>query len=221
MADYILIQNRQTVLLGPMSWRQRMLQDEINQLVDEGELSVKYEVPPVEVGYVNLGDNVEIFPVTMEPPAFDALFQSIAGPFWTFTSNSATGSYTVHDGDIASIKGNLKNILAVIRYNKEQTPFAHTVQGQTVTLDASRENRNVFVQKYQFMADTDTVDWKFPETWLTLTRAELGEIVLAGANHIQTQFDWEKGYADRIDAATTIAQLKTIYNEFNPPAPGV
>jgi hypothetical protein len=217
MADYIIVQNRETVLLGPMSWRQRMFQNEINELIDNGELTINYEVPPAEVGYVDLGDNVEIFPVEMLVTEYDPNFESLSGPFWTFDNNVATGSYTKQDGDIALIKGNLKNILASIRYTKEQTPFVTTVQNTEVTVDASRENRNIFVQKYQFMADNDTVEWKFPEGWLTLTKQELGSLVITGATFIQQQFDWEKGYADQIDAATTIAELKTILTEFNPP----
>lgn len=217
MAEYIIVKNREQVLLGPMPWRQRMFQSEINDLYDEGELTVKYEVPPIEISYADLGDGIEIFPVNMIVISYDPLYQALSGPFWSFDSNLAIGSYNVIDGDINSIKGNLKNILANIRYNKEQTPFTMTVQGQTVTVDASRENRNIFVQKYQFMSDTDTVDWKFPETWLTLTKSDLGSIVLAGANYIQDQFNWEKEYVDRIDNATTINELKTIKDEFDPP----
>ena len=60
------------------------------------------------------------------------------------------------------------------------------------------------------MGDTDTVVWKFPETWLTLTKAELSSVVIAGAAYIQAQFDWEKSVADSIDAAATVDDLKAI-----------
>jgi hypothetical protein len=219
MADYIIVQNRQTVLLGPMSWRQRMFQNEIDELYDNGEILERYQVPPAEIGYINIEDIIEFFPVNIPVVEYDTLFQELVGPYWTFddVNKIATGTYTVQDGNIDSIKGNCKNVLAGIRYNKEQTSFKTTLQGIEVSVDASRENRNIFVQKYQFMADTDTVDWKFPEGWLTLTKQELGSLVLEGANYIQEQFNWEKGYADQIDSATTVEEVKTIYLEFNPP----
>ena len=60
------------------------------------------------------------------------------------------------------------------------------------------------------MSDTETSNWKFPEGWLTLTKSELGQCVSAGATHIQSCFDWEKNYTDRIEAATTKEELLQI-----------
>ena len=211
MTDYVLVENKQIIHLGPMGWKPRMFQSELN------DLEVDFTVPPAEPGYIQINENFEIMPVSLDTPTHNPLFEELAGPFWTYENNTAIGHYTVHDGNIDSIKGNLKNIVAALRYNKEQTPFKYTIQGTEVTVDASRENRNIFVQKYQFMTDAETVDWKFPETWLTLTKAELGELVVAGATHIQTQFNWEKGYVDSIESSTTIDNLRNIYNELIPP----
>lgn len=216
MTDYVLVENRQIIHLGPMGWKPRMFQSELQ------DLEVDFTLPPAEPGYLQINESIEIFPVAMDYIDYNPLFDELVGPFWRYEDNVAHGYYTKQDGNIDSIKGNMKNIVAGLRYNKEQTPFQYTIQGQTVTVDASRENRNVFVQKYQFMTDTDTVDWKFPETWLTLTKPELGELVNAGATYIQEQFNWEKGYVDRIEAVTSIDELKFIHAElFPPPEPEV
>ena len=60
------------------------------------------------------------------------------------------------------------------------------------------------------MADTDTINWKFPETWLTITKQELGYIVSQGVAYIQGCFDWEVQKNAEIDACTTLAELDAI-----------
>jgi hypothetical protein len=61
--NYLLVQNKQMVILGPITWRQRFIQTEINDLIDDGELTIDYTVPATEQGYINIGDGFEIFPV--------------------------------------------------------------------------------------------------------------------------------------------------------------
>jgi len=60
------------------------------------------------------------------------------------------------------------------------------------------------------MGENDTVNWKFPEGWLTLTKVELGAAVSAGAAHIQGSFDWEKAKIEEIEAAETVEVLDAI-----------
>ena len=202
---FLLVENRQSVLLGPMDWRQRFFQSELN------DLEVDYQVPSTLTGYHQINDELEIFPVVeITVPDHDPQFDQLAGPFWTYDNEEARGVYTKQDIDINTIKSNLKNVVAAERYRRENTITTVTVQDVTVSLDVSRDNRNIFVQKLMMMGDTDTVVWKFPETWLTLTKAELSSVVIAGAAYIQAQFDWEKSVADSIDAAATVDDLKAI-----------
>jgi hypothetical protein len=60
------------------------------------------------------------------------------------------------------------------------------------------------------MAESDTVNWKFPETWLTLTKTDLSLAVQAGAQYIQSCFDWELNITEQIDLAETKEQLLAI-----------
>jgi hypothetical protein len=85
-----------------------------------------------------------------------------------------------------------------------------TIQGQEVVVDTSRDGRNIFVQKYQMMTDTDVVQWKFPTTWLTLSKADLGLAVTAGAAYVEAQFVWEQSIVNQIEAAVTVDELKAI-----------
>lgn len=202
---FLLVENRQSVLLGPMDWRQRFFQGELD------DLEVDYQLPPILTGYLQINDELEIFTVVeIAVPDHDPIFEHLAGPTWTYDNGEARGVYTKQDIDISTIKSNLKNIAAAERYRRENVPTTVTVQDIEVTLDVSRDNRNIFLQKLMMMGDTDTVGWKFPEMWLTLTKAELSSVIIAGAAYIQAQFDWEKSVADSIDSAATVDDLKAI-----------
>ena len=204
--QYLLVENKQTVLLGPIFWRHRFIQSEID------DLDIDYTVPPVEPNsYVKISDELEVYPISdLLTPQYDPTFEQMAGPFWNFDNQVATGYYTVVPKELEAIKNDLRSLAASERYRKEVAGVQVTVQNTTVTVDTSREGRNIFVQKYTLMADTDTVQWKFPETWLTLTRSELGTVVSASATHFQRQFDWESSIVAQIASAVDADELKSI-----------
>jgi hypothetical protein len=204
--QYLLVENKQTVLLGPIFWRHRFIQNELD------DLDIDYTVPPVEPNaYLKITDNIEVYPIaaiTSDP--IDTRFEQLAGPFWNFDNQIATGHYTTAPKSLDTIKSEFLQLTANERYRKEIAGAQVTVQDTVVTVDTSRDGRNIFVQKYTLMSDTDTVQWKFPETWLTLTRSELGTVVAAGAAHIQSQFDWESAIAAQITSAATVDDLRSI-----------
>ena len=204
--QYLLVENKQTVLLGPIFWRHRFIQTELD------DLDIDYTVPPVEPNaYLKITDNIEIYPITeLLTPQYDPTFEQLAGPFWNFDNQVATGHYTVVSKELDAVKNELRSLTAAERYRKEVAGVQVTVQDTTVTVDTSRDGRNIFVQKYTLMTDADTVQWKFPETWLTLTRSELGVVVAAGAAHVQSQFDWESAIVTQINSATTVDELQSI-----------
>ena len=218
--SYVIVKDKQMVLLGPMGWRQRMFQNEINDLVEQGEMSVAYQIPPVEQGYIDLGEGFEIFPIVESYiPDHDPIYDQLVGPFYTYADGKASSTYTTVLGDISLSKATLKSQAAAERYRKENLSTTITVQGQAMTLDTSRDNRSIFVDKLMMMGESDTVNWKFPEGWVMLTRAELQSIVLFGAAYIQAQFDWENTISSQIDAATTVEELKAIV--ILPPTPAI
>ena len=66
------------------------------------------------------------------------------------------------------------------------------------------------------MGENDIVKWKFPTTWLDLTKNELGYIVQQGTTYIQQQFDWESTTVASIDVAADTTQLLQIQIEAQP-----
>lgn len=204
--QYILVENKEIVHLGPIFWRHRFIQSELE------DHEIDFVVPPVEPNkYLKISDSFEIFPIELiTQPSYDPLYEQLVGPYWSFDNNVAIGTYTVTSRDINTIKFDLKSLAASERYNKEVAGTKTIIQGQEVSVDTSRDGRNIFVQKYMMMGDAETVQWKFPECWLTLTKSELGEVVAAGAACVESQFVWEQGIVNQIEAATTTDELKAI-----------
>lgn len=203
---YVLTINDE-VLLGPIDWNSRMFNSEIEEVTGANPQllpSDKTRVP------LNLDNNVQIRECVEVRPNLNSKIEMYNGPFWSYTSSLGTASYVVIPKPLDLIRSELKSIAAAERYRKEIAGVKTTVQGQEVTVETERGTRDIFVQKYLLMGESDTVQWKFPECWLNLTKAELGTIVAAGAAHVQSQFEWEQTIAAQIDAATTAQELDAI-----------
>jgi hypothetical protein len=155
----------------------------------------------------------KIIPVTqLDMPAYDPLFEQLAGPFWTVNDEYITGAYTVADLSVESSKGKLKEIVTDTRYRVEVGGCPYTFpDGTRVTLYTTREDRNVYLQAYQILTEGQSIVFKFEgAVFKTVTRDELGQIVAVGAAHIQAAFDWEAQKYAEIDSCNSIGQLKLV-----------
>lgn len=203
---YVLVY-KDRVLVGPRDWSKPMFDGALEKLKIEAIIPRK---EPDVFPWV-LNEDAYITEASVVIPPHNEKIETYHGPYWDFSNMQlAVGTYGIKEKQIGSIKELLINQAAEERYRKEIAGTKMTVQNLEVTLDTSRDGRNIFVQKYSLMTDSDLVNWKFPEGWLTLTKAELGSIVLQGAAHIQGSFDWEKAKVDEINAAETAAELDQI-----------
>lgn len=212
--QYILVENRETVLLGPTFWKYRFIQSELD------DLEVDYTVSPHEPQtYQKVSNNLEIFPIVeLTSPAVDNIYQTLSGPFWTYEDISeegsevknfvAKGEYTSIDIDIATVRNTLKTFAASERYKKEVAGTKVTIQNVEVSVSTDRDSKKNF--ESALVAGSESVQWKFPETWLTLSLDDLKSVVAAVNVYVQNQFNWEKGIVDQIDAAQTVEELKAI-----------
>lgn len=200
------------VLLGPINWNPRYIASVLQSDLDldqpptvlaSDESRVPYDILP----------NVRVRKAVTQYAELNAKIQRHEGPFWSYVNDEAVATFTAVDKPIDLVKGELKSLTAALRYNKENAGVILTVQGQEVWCDTSRGNRDIFFQKYAVMGDSDTVNWKFPTTWLTLTKPELGAIVAQGTAYIQGCFDWEAQKNSEIDACLTLAELDALVIE--------
>ena len=212
--QYILVQNKQTLLLGPMNWRPRFFQSEINDLVDNGDLTTDWTAPPVEPGYVDLGSGFELFPVVdTTKPEFDNDFEQLAGPFFTYSDNGAHESYTTIAHGVDTVKNNLKDLAAKVRYHKESSLDSIAkvqIQGKTVSVATNTDAMHKIVHQHVAMADGSVANVKFPEGWVQASKSDLGKIVADTHAHLQKFADWEHAIHVKIEAASTTNALKDI-----------
>lgn len=202
--NYILVENKQIVLLGPMTWKPRFLQSEFD------ELGVDFKVSPVETGYIKVDDTYEIFPVSdATGPVIDATYEQMVGPFYTYTDNQATSAYDSQPLDIDTVKQKLKAIAASERYALEVAGTTVTLNNVEYKLPTDRANSTQFDYLLSTIGD-GTANWKFDQAFVELSAADVRAIVSAIKSHIQSQFDWEKTIHDAIAAATDVAALKVI-----------
>lgn len=197
---------KEKVIVGPMNWNRAIFQGALERQKITTQLP---RVAPEQLP-LTVNEDAQIMAVEEIRPEMNPMVEYYYGPTWSIDNNKAIASYAVVDSPIEAARVNFKNQAADERYKKEIKGVTVEVQGTAVTVDTGRDARNIFVQKYALMADDEVVNWKFPEAWLTLTRAELGQVVAGGAAYIQGCFDWEKSICDQIDAATTKEALIAI-----------
>lgn len=200
------------VLLGPVAWNPRFISSVLRTDLDlnytpniqaSDEQKVPYEVHP----------NVWIRRVESVSEEHNPKLHTLMGPYWSYDGTRAIAEYRKQDKPLEIVKAELKQIVTAKRYEREVAGVKVTIQGTEVTVDTSRGNRDIFVQKFLLMTDTDTVQWKFPEGWLTLTKSDLGLAVDAGASHVQSEFNWENAKHAEIEACTTLEQLDVVVLE--------
>jgi len=207
---YLLVQNKTTVLLGPIEWRPRFIQSELNDLVDAGEKATAYTISPTETGYIDCNDGFEIFPIaSSEGSAHDPIYEQLAGPFYTYDNNVASEVYNVLDRDISFVKESLKQVISAERYRKQNLGTTLNIGGTDVTLATDADELANFVSLLSSIGE-DSVNWKFKEGFITLVKADVQSIVDAIRSHIQTQFDWEKTIGETIETATELTSLKSL-----------
>lgn len=200
----VIYDNR--VLVGPMNWNRGMFQGAL------GRKGISYELSRTAPNNLPLiiDEHAKIMRVDEIRPEMNPLVEFYYGPLWDITDETAIANYEVHDSPIESMRYNLKQLAAQERYKKEVLGTTATIQEHAVTIDTNRGARDIFVQKYFLMADSDTVNWKFPEIWLTLTKQDLSLAVQAGAQYIQSCFDWEADISNQFDLADTKQALLDV-----------
>ena len=212
-----VIVNEGYVIKGPNDWNKLRFEEVLRE---ECEVEYTLETRNDDSLPVIVSDTVKILPVVgLSQPEFNPTIEYLNGPFWNFTDTTAEMYYQVENLNVDVVKNFFMEKVTAHRYIKETSGVKTTIQGTEVSVDTGREARNIFVQAFSTLSDTDTVNWKFPESWLTISKAELGTVIAAGRDHIQSCFDWENTWHGRVNAATTLDGLNTLYDELEAELP--
>jgi len=200
--------HKNEVISGPRDWDRAFFTFILNSK------NVHLNVPIPRVSPDNLpyhiDDNTKIVLAEIVQANINLMVEYHQGPTWEILEDKALAHYVAIDTPVEFARNNFKALVAAKRYEKEIKGTKTAIQNIEVSLDTSRDGRNIFIQKYSLMQENTTVNWKFPEGWLTITKTELGQCVDASVTYIQSCFDWEKSYDDLINAATTKTELLQI-----------
>jgi len=203
---FVIVYNN-SVILGPMRWNRYRFQ---NEILEECEFSVTLPDSNTTNAIV-VSNDIKILPVEgTQNPAFNSKIEFLNGPFWEFTDTKAICSFEVQSYKVDAVKNQLFSLCAAERWKKESLGVKINLQGLDVTIDTARGNRDILIQKYLLLNETDVIQWKFSEGWLGLTKTDLGEIVAVINKHVQDQFDWELAKIDEINACETLEQLDAV-----------
>jgi hypothetical protein len=209
---YALIQDSK-VVYGPAHYNQRMFYYHAAAVAE----NMAVQIPDTKEDDVPIiiSDTIKILPVTdMVYSELNPKIEQHAGPFWNILADSINGYFTTVPKRIDEIQNELKAGIAATRYKEEVKGIKVTVQGQEIDVETNREGRGMYLQAYQLGISSQV--WKFKNIWLTLTPAELGEIVTAITSHVQGCFDWEALKSAEIDTCTTheaLNSVKLVYGE--------
>lgn len=211
---YALVLNGK-VISGPRGWNSAFFR---NSLKERGEVitSLIPSKPPETMPY-SISENAKVVLANEVHAEINPMIEYHRGPLWSDVGDTATANYEAVSQPLDFAKQNYKNLLADERYKKEVAGAKVTIQDQEVSIDTTREGRSIFVEKFMLMSDSDTVNWKFPEGWLTLSKSDLEAVVQVGAAHIQEAFDWEQQISSDIDGETELLELVKYKDIIQPP----
>lgn len=213
---YAIVHNNQ-IKVGPRDYHIGFFNDYL-QLNN-----VSYNFPfdaPIEAVAIN--DEISLVPVQdPEIPNHNPITEQLAGPIYDVSATLITGTYNVVDIPIDVARSKMKEILASIRYFKENTVIEITVQDTLVKVDTSRgSTRDFWTTTYLLMGENDTKLVKFINgVWLTLTKADINTILSEINNTVQNAFAWENEQITLAESNDKDA-LNTQYNTVIP-QPGI
>ena len=195
------------VHLGPMPWRQRLFQSVITD-----DLEIDYTLPLSNDtnDAIIINDIARIIPVTDIGVigSYNHKIHRLVGPYYNFFETYAEHYQNVEDKPLDVVKSELKSIISSNRYKYEVMGISITIQNQPVALLTNREDRGLYLQAYQL--GKDEINWKFGSIFLILSNSDLGIIVNAVAEHVQSAFDWEHQKNIEIDSASTLTDLDAL-----------
>lgn len=207
--EIALIHNKQ-LILGPMPFNMRMINSELNDLELPDLVSIRsYEELPI-----HFSDNLtHLLPIEKVIPPYDFKYHKIEDFTWEIVLNNnipvkVLFTYPLIERTINEIKEERKNEVSSIRKQKENKTISVNVNGTSVEVYTSREERQILSSKLS--ASPEPHIFKFKNTWLNITEEDLQHIIKEVDNSIQEVFNWEFNKFQEIDSCKTIDEVYKV-----------
>jgi hypothetical protein len=206
---YALIHNSQ-LILGPIGYNYRMINSDLEDLEIEERVSPRdYEKVPFQIN-----ENTYVLPAIQIIPPHDSRFQAVGNFEWEIIKENdipvrVEMTYEINDKTLDQIKEEYKTQVSPIRKKRENTNIQLTIDGTTVNIITSKEERLIYLNK--LFSYTEPINFKFTGgIWALLTKADMEYIIQEIDKKVQEAFDWEYTKLQEIDACTTGEEVYNV-----------
>ena len=206
----IALINNNSLILGPMGFNVRYINSELEDLEVEERISPQsYTDLPI-----HFSDN-ETHLVLIEKvvPENDTKYHNIGNFTWEIIKENDVPvkvllTYPIIDKTLEEVKELRKQEVSPYRREKESTTISVNLNGTSVEVSTSREERLLLASK--LAASPGPHNFKFSNTWLEITIEQLQTIVSEIDVKVQEAFDWELSKLQEIDACETIDSVYDV-----------
>lgn len=197
--QYVIMENGH-VIWGIRDWNFRSME---SCILDDCELTVQLPISEPNT-FIDVSDNVKIYPAIYSEPSYNSKVQQLSGPFWTVVDNVAIGTFVVVDKDINIVRDELKKRVAANRYRDETKDINLNIQGTDIIVEGDRTNKITIISMTSLMDDVTPYNFKFPKSnnWLPMMKSDMVTLINSFVTQTQGAFNWEAAKIAEIDAAT-------------------
>lgn len=219
--EIALIHNN-SLELGPMGFNVKYINADLEDLEVEERISPQSYVDLP----IHFSDGLtHLLPIEKVVPEHDTKYHNIGNLTWEIIEEDnipvkVVFTYPIFDKTLEEVKVIRKQEVAPYRKEKENTTITLNINGTSVEVSTSREERVLLASKLS--AAPGPHNFKFVNTWLEITTEELQYILNQIDVKVQEAFDWELAKLQEIDACTTIdgvygVILRELPKEIQPP----
>ena len=206
----IALINNNSLILGPMGFNVRYINSELEDLDVEERISPQsYTDLPI-----HFSDNeTHLVLLEQDVPSHDAKYHNIGNFTWEITKENDVPvkvllTYPIIDKTLEEVKELRNQEVSPYRREKENTTISVNLNGTSVEVSTSREERLLLASK--LAASPGPHNFKFSNTWLEITTEQLQTIVSEIDVKVQEAFDWELSKLQEIDACETIDSVYDV-----------
>ena len=207
--EIALIHNN-SLELGPMGFNVKYINTDLEDLEVEERISPQSytELP------IHFSDGLtHLLPIEKVVPEHDPKYQNIGNLTWEIVKEDDTPvkvvfTYPSVDKTLEEVKALRKQEVSPYRREKENTTITLDINGTSVQVSTSREERVLLASKLS--AAPGPHNFKFANTWLEITTEELQYVLNQIDVKVQEAFDWELAKLQEIDACETIDEVYDV-----------
>lgn len=206
----IALINNNSLILGPMGFNVRYINSELEDLEVEERINPQsYTDLPI-----HFSDNeTHLLPIEKVVPEHDSQYHNVGNFTWEIIKEDNTPvkvvlTYPITDKTLEEVKELRKQEVAPYRREKENTTITVDLNGASVEVSTSREERLLLASK--LAAAPGPHNFKFRNTWLEVTTEQLQTIISEIDIKVQEAFDWELSKLQEIDACETIDDVYAV-----------